>query len=83
MPPWSFAGDLEVLNEEISARFGSFIVAAAEVSSTQRLYTKENFVNRDDTNSVEIVGGELWQPCPKSVNEITGWEMLPLLGDVN
>ncbi|KAK5120100.1 hypothetical protein LTR85_006581 [Meristemomyces frigidus] len=78
-PYYYFAQDVWVEEEDCGVRFGPFLSAAVVVSTEQRVWHKENFANRDDTNTVEVVGGESWQLCPKSVDEMTGWEMLRLL----
>lgn len=73
------AENVELSEDDAGARFGPFIYAAALLSSLQNWFRKETHDFQDDKNTVEIVGGELWQLCPKSVDEITGWEMLGLM----
>lgn len=78
-PCYYFAVDVDVEEEDWGARFGPFIYAASEVSTEQRWWHDESFARTNDDNTVEVVGGELWRLCPKTVDEISGWEMLRLL----
>ncbi|KAK4550607.1 hypothetical protein LTR36_000186 [Oleoguttula mirabilis] len=66
---------LEVDGDEAGVYFGDFLVAASQVTVNRHHNSSLVFGHRG-THSAEVVGGELWQRCPKSVDEITGWEML-------
>ena len=63
-------------------RVGGFLYAASRISIDQRTDTfqalETDFV--EVKNTVDVIGGEAWRVVKKSVDIMTGWEMLKMLG---
>lgn len=64
--------------EGTGVQFGKLLSIAAELADLQgRMFRYDH--SETDKDAVQVIGGEMWQLCPKSVDEITGWEMLRLM----
>lgn len=62
--------------------FGAFIRSAAIITGDQIWgYSHSWLIDPGYKMKVEVVGGELWRLCPKSADEMTGWEMLTMLDE--
>ena len=81
-PTCSEREQVPTYNEQNRAHIGSFIWAASRISADQRWYSRENEYFDGEDNTVEVEGGESWRLYPKSVDEMSGWEMLRLLETV-
>ncbi|KAK3709602.1 hypothetical protein LTR37_010823 [Vermiconidia calcicola] len=72
--------DLDINQDADSGVYlGRFLHAVSQVSTCQPKNRKTNKQLKATQNTIEVVGGEEWRVCKKSVDALKGWAMLSLL----